>query len=225
MNDLEIKMTDVERKIMDSYILMTEGLAEYLGSGYEIVIHSLEDLEHSAIKIYNGHHSGRVEGAPITDLALSFLAETEREEDDGKCTPYFTHDKHGNRIRSTTIGIRGENNRIIGMLCINFYMSTPVSSLLESLGMGYDGGGGRLLPESFSTNIHDMLTQTISSVYADVIGDAAIPASQKTREIVSELYNRGIFSIKDAVQKTAELIGVSRNTVYIYLREFEEGGK
>lgn len=40
-----------------------------------MVLHSLEDTEHSVIKIINGHHTGRTEGMPITDLALQMLEE------------------------------------------------------------------------------------------------------------------------------------------------------
>ena len=42
-----------------------DGLALYLGEGYEFVLHSLEDLSHSVVKIINGHYSNRKPGAPI----------------------------------------------------------------------------------------------------------------------------------------------------------------
>ena len=45
----------------------------YLGSVYEISLHSLEDYDHSVVKIMNGYHSGRTVGAPLTDLALNML--------------------------------------------------------------------------------------------------------------------------------------------------------
>ena len=47
-----------------------DGLALYLGEGYEFVLHSLEDLSHSVVKIINGHYSNRKPGAPITDFLL-----------------------------------------------------------------------------------------------------------------------------------------------------------
>uniref|UniRef100_UPI000B20528B PAS domain-containing protein n=1 Tax=Clostridium sp. NkU-1 TaxID=1095009 RepID=UPI000B20528B len=51
-----------------------------------MVLHSLEDTEHSVIKIINGHHTGRTEGMPITDLALLMLEEIEK---DGEKKLYF----------------------------------------------------------------------------------------------------------------------------------------
>ena len=40
-----VALTDTDRAILESYKAMLNGLAEYLGSGYEIVLHSLEDLD------------------------------------------------------------------------------------------------------------------------------------------------------------------------------------
>lgn len=69
------ELTTVDRMILRSYQFMLEGLAEYIGTGYEIILHSLEDVEHSAMKVINGHFSGREEGAPITNLAVKILSE------------------------------------------------------------------------------------------------------------------------------------------------------
>lgn len=52
----------------------------YLGSVYEISLHSLEDYDHSVVKIMNGYHSGRTVGAPLTDLALNMLKELKTRE-------------------------------------------------------------------------------------------------------------------------------------------------
>ena len=69
----EISFVKEERLILNSYIPVVEGLAAYLGPSYEITLHSLENLDHSVIKIMNGFHTGRSEGSPITDLALRML--------------------------------------------------------------------------------------------------------------------------------------------------------
>ena len=68
-----VKLTKTDKLILDSYASMMDGLSAYLGSPYEISLHSLEDYHHSVMKICNGYHSGRSAGAPITDLALNML--------------------------------------------------------------------------------------------------------------------------------------------------------
>ena len=49
-----VKLTRTDQKILKSYIPTLQGLAAYLGSSYEIVLHSLEDYDHSVIGIING---------------------------------------------------------------------------------------------------------------------------------------------------------------------------
>lgn len=53
-----IELTATDRQILNSYALMLDGLGAYLGEGYELVLHSLESLDHSVIKIINGHYTG-----------------------------------------------------------------------------------------------------------------------------------------------------------------------
>ncbi|MFZ6043592.1 PAS domain-containing protein, partial [Vibrio natriegens] len=53
--------------ILRSYEAVVDGLAALIGPFCEIVLHSLADLNTSAIKIANGENTGRKVGSPITD--------------------------------------------------------------------------------------------------------------------------------------------------------------
>ena len=50
MKDHHVKLTETDREILKSYSTMLEGLSMYLGEGYELVLHSLEDYSSSAVK-------------------------------------------------------------------------------------------------------------------------------------------------------------------------------
>ncbi len=120
LTGVQVKFTQEDRLILDSYCRMLNGLAEYMGTGYELVLHSLEDLEHSAICVLNSH-TGRSVGAPITELALTMLGKIyEQEQSETVC--YTSTNKEGKPLRSCTIAIRGSGNRIIESspnLCVN----------------------------------------------------------------------------------------------------------
>ena len=76
-----------------------------IGSHCEIVLHSLQDLKCSAIRIANGEHTGRKIGSLITDLALRMLHDmTGADSSVSKC--YFTRAKSGVLMKSLTIAIR-----------------------------------------------------------------------------------------------------------------------
>ena len=50
-----MSFTRMDRMVLESYKTLCEGLANYLGDGYEIVLHSLENYDNSVIKIINGY--------------------------------------------------------------------------------------------------------------------------------------------------------------------------
>lgn len=53
-----IELTPTDQAILQAFSRFCDGLSEYLGSGYEIVLHSLGDYDHSAIKVLHGEHTG-----------------------------------------------------------------------------------------------------------------------------------------------------------------------
>lgn len=116
--------SDEDRAILNSYIAVVEGVSALIGEHCEIVLHSLEDLKHSAICIANGHNTNRKVGSPITDFALKSL---HRMQTESVSKPYFTRAKSNGLMKSVTIAIRNKTNRIIGLLCININLDVPVS--------------------------------------------------------------------------------------------------
>lgn len=210
----EITLTERDRLVLASYNTLMDGLEDYMGEGYEMVLHSLESFEHSVVKIVNGHHTGRKVGAPITDLALTMLGRI-REEGGGSYISYFTRNKKGEPLKSTTIAITGEHGKVIGLLCINFYLNTTIASLVETM---IAPSQHSMLLESFGESTTELIGQAVEQARSDVMGDMNVLSSLKNREIVSRLNSQGIFKIKNAVEPVAEEMGISRNTVYLHLR-------
>lgn len=215
-----MKLTSVDKKILESYIPVLEGLADYLSDCFEFALHSLEDYEHSVICIINGHHTGRTVGAPITDLALRMLDEINRGHE-GHIV-YFGHNTKGEPLKSSTIAIHGENGRIIGLLCVNMYLNAPLSGLLSSLTPGYAASlTGSSVSESFAQNTTDLIRTALEEEQQRVLNDGSILPSNKNRMIVEGLYDRGIFRIKEAVITVADMMGISKNTIYMHIRNYK----
>ncbi|MEG1349256.1 MAG: PAS domain-containing protein, partial [Hafnia sp.] len=85
----ERPFSQTDHEILKSYEAVVDGLAMLIGSHCEIVLHSLEDLKCSAVRIANGEHTGRKIGSPITDLALRMLHDM-AGEDSSVSKAYFT---------------------------------------------------------------------------------------------------------------------------------------
>ena len=210
-------LTDIDRTVLESYKVVLDGLSAYLGSGYELILHSLESLEHSVVKIVNGHYTGRTEGSPITAYALEYLDYAKTlQTPAAKC--YFNK-KNGKTLKSVTIPIQGENRRIIGLLCINFHTEISFSEFFSAF-----------IPpqvnefqvsETFSSRTEDLIADSVASARTTVYADNSIPVTVKNKEIIRRLYTKGIFNMKEAVVQVADLLGISKNTVYLHLRNIE----
>lgn len=223
MNRENIVFTPTDHKILESYIKTIEGLADYLGNIYELVLHSLEDLDHSVIFIINGRYTGRKIGSPITDLALSMLAKIERNESQDYIS-YYSKNKNGEPLKSTTIAIRGENSRIIGLLCINLHLNTPLYSFMSHLFPDKEANS-MTTKENFGENVDDLIINVLNEVKESVYNDTTISSNNKNKEIVTLLYNKGIFNLKDSVITVSKMLGISKNTVYMHLRNLNKVSK
>ncbi len=217
MKPQEIQLTLIDKLILQSYRSMVEGLGNYLGSAYEIVLHSLEDFQHSVIYINHGEHTGRKVGAPITDKALDFLLKF--YENSSTQETYYSVNAKGEPLKSTTIAIKGENDRIIGLLCMNFYMNISFYDFIHTFTQKEIAAESTSTTETFASNVDDMITSTLNTVRERIYNDSSISSSNKNKEIIYDLYDKGIFQIKDAVTVIAKLLNISKNTVYLHLRK------
>ena len=211
-----LAFTRADRIVLESYKTLCEGLANYLGDGYEIVLHSLENYDNSVIKIINGYYTGRKEGAPITDLALHMLEDI-RRNNGRDYIAYYSKNKKGEPMHSTTIAIRSENAKIVGLLCINFYLNTPLSSVMATL-MKTDEGASVGREENFADSPSQLVGDTIAETKRIVMADADIPVHDKNKEIIARLYSKGFFKLK-TVCRSAPKRSVSAKTRSICISE------
>ena len=177
-------LSPTDKVILESYKILVDGLSAYLGEGYEIILHSLEDLDHSVIKIINGHYTERCEGAPITDLALTMLEDLNRRSS-LEVKAYFNH-KSGKTLKSVTIPVVGEQRRIIGLLCINFHMEISVFNFLTQFLP--NEASNISSSETFNKNADGLLISALEDAKAQIYGDKSVNASNKNKEIIRLLY-------------------------------------
>ncbi|AIR05717.1 MULTISPECIES: helix-turn-helix transcriptional regulator [Enterobacteriaceae] len=214
------EQTDFE--ILKSYEAVVDGLAMLIGSHCEIVLHSLQDLKCSAIRIANGEHTGRKIGSPITDLALRMLHDmTGADSSVSKC--YFTRAKSGVLMKSVTIAIRNRDQRVIGLLCINMNLDVPFSQIMSTFVPPETQDQEVPSSVNFASSVEDLVMQTLEFTIEEVNADRNVSNNAKNRQIVLNLYEKGIFDIKDAINQVADRLNISKHTVYLYIRQFKNG--
>ncbi len=218
-----------DRAVLHSMGEIARAIGRQFGEYCEVVVHSLEDYDRSIVELENGHITGRSVGGPMTDFALSILERLEQGEQAELYGPYYSTTENGRRLKSTTAVIRGEEKQPIGFLCINTDVSAPLDLFIRSL-LPEQQRVEQEVTEHFPLTAQDLLDTAFREAFALVNGQTGISPTEKNKRVVEELYRRGIFHVKNGIDVVADKLGVSRYTVYNYIREVkhsagENGGE
>lgn len=217
----EYTFTAEDYELLRSYEGVVMGMAELFGKHCEVVLHSLDNLHESVIKIANGFNTGRTEGAPITDLALRMLKDIESTGLD-YTQSYFTRSRTGALMKSTTIAIRNPDHRVIGLICINLHINAPFHEFVAEF-FPTPQQAERHSPETFANSVEELVAQTVDNTIDEINRDPAVANNAKNRYIVTRLFEKGIFDIKDSINLVADKLNISKHTVYLYIRQRKQG--
>ncbi|GAA6513076.1 helix-turn-helix transcriptional regulator [Merdimmobilis hominis] len=206
------------------YTALVKFLGAALGPDYEIVLHDINGKDQSVAAIANGRISGRNVGAPLTDKALRFIADKTYQDQDFLCN-YTGRSKDERTLRASTMFIKDDGGRLIGMLCINFDPSRYQKASQDILKLcGLDGEifleDNHLHPAGEVENFSDSISEVTDTVLKRYLKDG-IPPERLTQEekmaIVKQLEERGIFLLKGAVNEVATRLHCSAASIYRYL--------
>jgi predicted transcriptional regulator YheO len=104
--------------ILKLFFPLVDCIADLFGSNCEVVLHDVSGVEKSIIKIRNGHVTGRKLGNPMTDVGLEMI----KKANEGLVLlgNYNPRTETGKLLKSNAINIKDPNNKLIGILCINY---------------------------------------------------------------------------------------------------------
>ena len=81
--------------------------------------------------------------------------------------------------------------------------------------------GGEQHAETFTDNVDELIGNAVAEVRRQVEADETVTASNKNKEMIRRLEAKGIFNLKDGVAKAAQALRISKNTVYLHLRNLK----
>jgi predicted transcriptional regulator YheO len=188
-------------------------LGQTFGQHCEIVVHDFEAPEHSIIAIANGGLTGRKIGDTLDALGLQLL-KNRRASD---IINYTAKTKDGRELRSSSIFLRDETDQIFGALCINLDISGLLKFqewLQETL-----GGERPSVNERFEHTVDGVLDSMFQSAIYSIGKDIADLKREDKVAVVANLESKGAFLIRYSVERIAELLGMTKYTIYNYLDE------
>lgn len=194
-------------------------LHELLGPMCEAVLHDFKDLEHSIVHI-EGNVTNRAIGGAATDLILECVRTTRTDQD---LYGYATSLPGGRIMKSSTIFLRDESGVAFGALCVNLDVSDFVA-FRNTLNAFVQTKDNERTTETLSDNIFD----TVQSAVAETLFESGRSLHSMSRddkiELMIQLEHKGLFQVKKAVPIVADMLGLSRATVYNYLRQGRDNG-
>ena len=213
----DVRLSAADRSILAALEPVVDAVATLFGEHCEVLIHSLEDLSHSVIKIRNAAVTGRNPGSPMTDLGMKVLRNSETSESD-VIGSYYSKTNDGKTLKSVTALIRN-GTKPIGILCINVNLSAPLFDILQHFLPAGAEARQDDSPEHFVMSSDELVRRSLDTTVAQIGARREISQQAKNKLIVGELNEQGIFDVKGAVDIVAKELGVSRYTIYNYIRE------
>ena len=207
------------RSFLKPYIAVADMIANTFGEDCEVVVHDLEDPEHSVIYVANNKVTGREIGQSFYTLVSKVML-SEGLADDHADNYYFTA-ANGKLIRSSTLLIRDEADEVAGAICINLDTSrvTQQMEYLQSLMPNRENTGivSRQEADTEEGSISDMVDDLIQRI----VGSSPVETMSRDQRIekVRFMEEKGIFLMKGSIEKAAEELGVNKVTIYSYLDE------
>jgi predicted transcriptional regulator YheO len=207
-----VKSTEKEY-LLDFVSRLVDVLGQTFGKHCEIVVHDFNSPESSIIAIANGSLTGREVGDTLDSLGFQLL-KTHPASD---LLNYRTKTKDGKELKSSSIFLRDEKGQIFGALCVN----VDVSALLKAQEWVQEalGSASTTIDERFERSVDEVLETLIQNAISGVGKNTADMTREEKVAIVAYLETKGAFLIRYSVERVAELLGMTKYTIYNYLDE------
>jgi predicted transcriptional regulator YheO len=218
------------KEILENHFAIADFIAAANGPTCEVLVHDLSSLKNSIVHIVNGEITGRTIGGSITDFGLEILQKEDYEEEPFVVNYLGTAQKNTKILRCSTYYIRNEENRVIGLLCVNNDI-TDLLRMQESINnmvmakepeRSDTETGSR---ENFDMTVDEMVDGIIQSVVLDSGIKLTESSQEEKRELVRKIYDRGVFKFKGTVNTLASILEISTQSVYRYLKDIENESK
>jgi predicted transcriptional regulator YheO len=220
------------RLIVSALSQLVAPLQAFLPETSEVVVHDLTRLPNTVAAIA-GQITGRQVGDPATDVLLAQLRGAQQGR---QAIRYKTVLPNGHEGRSTTIIVRSDAGLAVAAFCINVdvsvwisvrslidgmveeVLSSPVDGELEDYDGDLDDG------EAFVQSVDELAERLISLSMAEVGVPVALMKKVHKMQVVQILDERGMFLLRDGIERAASALEVSRYTIYNYLNELDADG-
>lgn len=201
-----------QQHLLTQLSAIAEGLSTTLQPFCEVVVHDLKSPDAGIHQIYN-NLSHRKVGDAVTALGQARIEDSNFPQ---VVSNYSNELGDGRQIKSTSIGIKDESGDYVAALCLNVDISvfSTMQNILQqftALNLGHH-------PEKIAPlNLED-LKQYIYQFSSRQSSTTISLKVAERKKLLKELQDKGFLEIRFAIDTVANVLGVSRTTIYSYLK-------
>lgn len=210
------------RKNSDNHLIheskkIVQSLGKMFAPFCEVVLHDLRTPAQAIIAIEN-NFSGRKIGDATTNVGLERVVNDAFPE---VLQNYQNILPNGKVVKSTSIGIKNEEGHYIASICLNF--DTSVFSQLNSQLAEFITT--KTLTHTPTEQLRSLSSQEVEEAVSQFAHSKnetpqSLDKNQK-RELILLLEEKGLLQLRNAISTVATLLGVTRPTIYNYLKSKE----
>jgi len=204
-----------KQTLLNSLSVMADTIVQFFGRNCEVAIHDLSRLECSLAYIA-GSVTGRVVGAPATDLLIEHIAKHGDAAPD--LPPYSTNTMDGRPLKSSLSFIRDSKGQLLFAVCMNYNVTSHLNAIAllnDHIRMSTASEAGESVETFASTP-----AETSEAIVRKVLREFGKHPVDLTREeriaLICEFQQAGAFRFKGMVEHIAKLMGISKYTLYSY---------
>ena len=206
-----------QKSILRNLERIADSVVALFGKNCEACIHDLSSLQNSLVYI-TGDVTGRKPGAPATDLLIRKLQQDGSNPKD--IHNYKTTTNDGRSLKSSTTFIKDSSGQPIAAFCVNFD-TTEFYNASQALMPLLNLTGNE--PSDNNETLNHSTTETIEEAFSQGVGEvgkhpATMSVDEKT-QLITYLEENGVFQLKGSVEEVGHLMGVTKFTVYNYLKK------
>ncbi len=208
-----MKSIESEKELLCKII---KGIAQQFGDNCEVVLHDLsKPFDSTIVAIENGSVTGREVGGCSTSEGLELLQGNGVINDRYN---YLTQTKDGKTLRSTSIYLKDDDEKLIGSICINYDISSFIMTkkAIDNI-VSCNAESNVDYEEIINTDVNELLEDLIHRSIQHVGTPVAMMTREDKIKGIKFLYDKGAFLIKKSPDRIAESYNFSRFTLYSYL--------
>lgn len=193
--------------------LIAQGLSETFAPFCEVVVHVLTHPQQAILSIHN-NLSGREVGQPATEMGLARIASAEFP---AVVANYANQFADGRAVKSTSIGIKGDNCEYVAALCLNVDMT--LFRGMQSALARFTATESATVVEHLEPGGAAAIRQRIDAFAAARATTARALSAADRKTVIRQLRKEGLLDLRKSMEMVAQHLGISRATAYLYARQ------